>query len=62
MRVKADYPGISDDLVNSYHLLQACIDLIYANVVLGNRCDLLKDGRRVQRVISSYDPPSILEW
>lgn len=39
--VKADFPDISDDLVNSYHLLLACCDLIFSNVLLSDRRDLL---------------------
>lgn len=41
--VKSDFPEISDDLVNSYHLLLACCDLIYANVVMADRTDLLNN-------------------
>ncbi|QQP58076.1 Retinoblastomalike protein 1like [Caligus rogercresseyi] len=29
VRVKADFPAISDDLVNSYHLLLSCVDHVY---------------------------------
>ena len=36
IRVKSEFPGISDDLVNSYHLLLSCIDYIHANAVIGN--------------------------
>lgn len=32
---------MADDLVNSYHLLLACCDLIYLNALLANRRDLL---------------------
>lgn len=39
--IKADFPGISDDLVNSYHLLLACCDLVFANAILADRKDLL---------------------
>ena len=28
------YPDITDDLVNSYHLLLCCVDLVFANVIL----------------------------
>ena len=41
IRVKASFPGISDDLVNSYHLLLATIDYVYSNAVTENREDLL---------------------
>ena len=43
VRVKADFPDISDDLVNSYHLLLCCVDYIYANAVYFNRTDLLNE-------------------
>ncbi|XP_011313667.1 retinoblastoma-like protein 1 isoform X2 [Fopius arisanus] len=39
--VKGAFPDISDDLVNSYHLLLVCCDLIYSNALLANRKDLL---------------------
>jgi len=29
---KAHYPDISDDLVNSYHLMLCCLDLIFGNI------------------------------
>ena len=41
VHVKGHFPAISDDLVNSYHLLLCCIDWIYANCLLGGRKDLL---------------------
>ncbi|XP_069112560.1 retinoblastoma-like protein 1 isoform X2 [Argopecten irradians] len=41
VQVKGNFPAISDDLVNSYHLLLACIDWFYANALLGGRKDLL---------------------
>lgn len=41
IRVKGHYPAISDDLVNSYHLLLSCIDLLYGNAVMADRKDLL---------------------
>ena len=43
-----NFPAISDDLVNSYHLLLCCIDWFYANAVLSNRADILNlsfDGK-----------------
>ncbi|XP_015127796.1 retinoblastoma-like protein 1 isoform X2 [Diachasma alloeum] len=39
--VKGAFPDISDDLVNSYHLLLVCCDLVYSNALLANRKDLL---------------------
>ncbi|OWF55242.1 retinoblastoma-like protein 1 isoform X1 [Mizuhopecten yessoensis] len=41
VQVKGNFPAISDDLVNSYHLLLACVDWFYANALLGGRKDLL---------------------
>nr|XP_033819171.1 retinoblastoma-like protein 1 isoform X1 [Geotrypetes seraphini] len=39
---KGNFRMIGDDLVNSYHLLLCCLDLIYANVLLcPNKKDLL---------------------
>ncbi|RWS02001.1 Retinoblastoma-like protein 1 [Dinothrombium tinctorium] len=32
--VKSNFPAISDDLVNSYHLLLACIDFCYSNALV----------------------------
>ncbi|XP_034237107.1 retinoblastoma-like protein 1 isoform X1 [Thrips palmi] len=39
--IKVDYPDVRDDLVNSYHMLLACCDLIFANALLADRRDLL---------------------
>jgi len=36
-----NFPALSDDLVNSYHLLLCCIDWFYANALMSNRRDLL---------------------
>ncbi|KAL3858951.1 hypothetical protein ACJMK2_009197 [Sinanodonta woodiana] len=41
VQVKGKFPAISDDLVNSYHLLLCNIDWFYANALLGGRKDLL---------------------
>lgn len=57
IRVKALCPDISNDLVNSYHLLIACVDHIYACAFMAERQDLMNpdfqgktefqtDGRR----------------
>ena len=35
-RIKCEFPGISDDLVNSYHLLLSCVDYINANALKGS--------------------------
>nr|CAD7396042.1 unnamed protein product [Timema cristinae] len=39
--VKAEFSEISDDLFNSYHLLLACCDMIFANAFMAGRRDLL---------------------
>lgn len=39
--LSGNFSAISDDLVNSYHLLLCCIDWFYANALLSNRKDLL---------------------
>ncbi|KAI0238443.1 Retinoblastoma-like protein 1 [Lamellibrachia satsuma] len=39
--VKGNFPALSDDLVNSYHLLLCCIDWFYTNSLMSNRRDLL---------------------
>jgi len=43
IRVKCEFPGISDDLVNSYHLLLSCVDYIHANAAIDKRSDLLME-------------------
>ena len=35
------YPQISDDLVNSHHLLLCCVDTLYNAVLLGDKMDLI---------------------
>ncbi|KAL4235049.1 Retinoblastoma-like protein 1 [Mactra antiquata] len=41
VHVKGNFPAISDDLVNSYHLLLCNIDWFYSNALLSGRKDLL---------------------
>ncbi|XP_053519234.1 retinoblastoma-like protein 2 isoform X2 [Artibeus jamaicensis] len=42
---KGNFPMISDDLVNSYHLLLCALDLVYGNAVqCSNRKELLNPG------------------
>ncbi|GAB1606640.1 retinoblastoma-like protein 1 [Argonauta hians] len=41
VQVKGHFPAISDDLVNSYHLLLCCIDWCYSNALLAARKDIL---------------------
>lgn len=64
VRVKTDFPSISDDLVNSYHLLLSCVDYIYGNAVLANRFDLLNEnfkGHDETADQPQLEPPCILD-
>lgn len=42
--VKSNYPKISDDLVNSYHLLLACFDFIFVNIYMSGRKDIINNN------------------
>ncbi|XP_010015381.1 PREDICTED: retinoblastoma-like protein 1 [Nestor notabilis] len=65
---KGNFRMIGDDLVNSYHLLLCCLDLIFANALLcPNRRDLLNPsfkglpvGFRTTEIKASEDPPCII--
>ncbi|NWI45480.1 RBL1 protein, partial [Picathartes gymnocephalus] len=65
---KGNFRMIGDDLVNSYHLLLCCLDLIFANALLcPNRRDLLNPsfkGLPVEfhtlEIKASKDPPCII--
>ncbi|XP_011351658.1 retinoblastoma-like protein 1 isoform X2 [Ooceraea biroi] len=62
--IKGAIPDISDDLVNSYHLLLVCCDLIYSNALLANRKDLLNPhfpGLPENFCDESYTPPQTAE-
>ena len=66
VRVKADFPNISDDLVNSYHLLLSCVDYIYANAVMANRSDLLNEKSlesedKINSASSKMEIPCIMD-
>ena len=41
IRVKGHFPAISDDLVNSYHLLLSCVDYVHSQAWVEDRTDLL---------------------
>ena len=41
MMFAGQYPQISDDLVNSHHLLLCCVDTLYNAVLLGDKMDLI---------------------
>ncbi|NXQ63634.1 RBL1 protein, partial [Anthoscopus minutus] len=65
---KGNFRMIGDDLVNSYHLLLCCLDLVFANALLcPNRRDLLNPsfkGLPVEfhtlEIKASEDPPCII--
>jgi len=60
IRIKADFPSISDDLVNSYHLLLSCIDHVHGNAVMASRDDLLNPTFD-SGVVDVNTPPCILD-
>uniref|UniRef100_A0A3B5PP90 Retinoblastoma-like 1 (p107) n=1 Tax=Xiphophorus maculatus TaxID=8083 RepID=A0A3B5PP90_XIPMA len=54
---KGNFRMIGDDLVNSYHLLLCCLDLVFGNALLcANRKELINPSFRGQRA-----PPCVLE-
>lgn len=58
--VKSEFPDISEDLVNSFHLLLACCDMIYANAISSDRRDILNRdfiGLPDHFFDDDYDPP-----
>uniref|UniRef100_A0A7M4F8D2 RB transcriptional corepressor like 1 n=1 Tax=Crocodylus porosus TaxID=8502 RepID=A0A7M4F8D2_CROPO len=65
---KGNFRMIGDDLVNSYHLLLCCLDLIFANVLLcPTRRDLLNPSFKglpadfhMTEVKTSAEPPCII--
>ncbi|NWV07909.1 RBL1 protein, partial [Ptilonorhynchus violaceus] len=65
---KGNFRMIGDDLVNSYHLLLCCLDLIFANALLcPNRRDLLNPSFKglpaelqTREIRASEDPPCII--
>ncbi|XP_075022301.1 retinoblastoma-like protein 1 isoform X1 [Calonectris borealis] len=65
---KGNFRMIGDDLVNSYHLLLCCLDLIFANALLcPNRRDLLNPSFKglpadfhATEIKASEDPPCII--
>ncbi|XP_072541051.1 retinoblastoma-like protein 1 isoform X2 [Salminus brasiliensis] len=61
---KGNFRMIGDDLVNSYHLLLCCLDLVYGNALLcGNRKDLVNPHFRglPKDSGSSEEAPSVIE-
>uniref|UniRef100_A0A4W3JG46 RB transcriptional corepressor like 2 n=1 Tax=Callorhinchus milii TaxID=7868 RepID=A0A4W3JG46_CALMI len=62
VQTKGNFPMISDDLVNSYHLLLCALDLVFGNALLcSNRRDLLNatfKGLPEDFGNKDYKPPS----
>lgn len=58
--VKANINNITDDLVNSYHLLLACIDFVYANIVVSGRREMIMEGVMSTPESITYSEPSDL--
>uniref|UniRef100_A0A8C6LMB5 Retinoblastoma-like protein 1 n=1 Tax=Nothobranchius furzeri TaxID=105023 RepID=A0A8C6LMB5_NOTFU len=61
---KGNFRMIGDDLVNSYHLLLCCLDLVFGNTLLcANRKDLINPVFRGKTLSSSFSepPPCVLE-
>lgn len=44
VRVKTNFTQIHEELVSCFHLLLACLDYIYGNVLMANRRDLLNQS------------------
>lgn len=68
VQVKGNFPAISDDLVNSYHLLLCNIDWFYTNALLGGRKDLLNpefsglpEGFHLRDWKPPSEPPCIMK-
>uniref|UniRef100_A0A3Q3GPN8 Retinoblastoma-like protein 1 n=1 Tax=Kryptolebias marmoratus TaxID=37003 RepID=A0A3Q3GPN8_KRYMA len=60
---KGNFRMIGDDLVNSYHLLLCCLDLVFGNALLcSNRKDLINPAFRADgHVFPDEPPPCVLE-
>eukprot|EP00058_Branchiostoma_floridae_P026889 XP_002612380.1 hypothetical protein BRAFLDRAFT_218889 [Branchiostoma floridae] len=68
VQVKGNFPAISDDLVNSYHLLLCCLDLFFGNALCAGRKDLLNtefpalpEGFTNRDWRSPSEPPCIID-
>ncbi|VVC27835.1 Retinoblastoma-associated protein, B-box,Retinoblastoma-associated protein, A-box,Cyclin- [Cinara cedri] len=58
---KSEFPNLGENLVNSYHLLLACCDYVYTNVLMADLRDLLNKsfgGLPQDFEKASYVPPS----
>merc|ERR1711892_13202 len=63
IRVKGEFPSISDDLVNSYHLLLSCVDYMFGCAWVDKREDLINpsfDSGALGET-GSQEPPCILD-
>uniref|UniRef100_A0A665TGE5 Retinoblastoma-like protein 1 n=1 Tax=Echeneis naucrates TaxID=173247 RepID=A0A665TGE5_ECHNA len=59
---KGNFRMIGDDLVNSYHLLLCCLDLVFGNALLcANRKDLINPTFRGKVDTTDEPPPCVLE-
>ncbi len=55
VHIKSQFSQISDDLVNSYHLLLACIDYCYMNALLvENSKELLNPNFRGKSISQMF--------
>ncbi|KAF8781812.1 Retinoblastoma-like protein 1 like protein [Argiope bruennichi] len=68
IRVKGHFPAISEDLVNSFHLLLCCVDLMYCNALLADRKDILNPDFvglppefDTKNFIIPFEPPCIID-
>ncbi|UYV63281.1 RBL1 [Cordylochernes scorpioides] len=56
------YPHISDDLVNSYHVLLCCIDLVYSNAVHAGLSNLLNPAAGSPGRPPPPDPSGLIQY
>ncbi|XP_054719521.1 retinoblastoma-like protein 1 [Uloborus diversus] len=68
IRVKGNFPAISEDLVNSFHLLLCCVDFMYSNALLAERKDLLNPdfiglppNFGTKDFLVPFEPPCLIE-
>lgn len=53
-----NFPMISDDLVNSYHLLLCALDLVYGNALqCSNRKELVNPNFKGKFICETFDNP-----
>lgn len=68
IRVKGNFPAISEDLVNSFHLLLCCVDLMYSNALLADKKDIMNShfvglppAFGSKDFLIPFEPPCIIE-